>query len=105
VRGSQDQGKGKACLHLVSAWATANGLALAQRKLQTGENEIVAIPGLLAQLYLRGCIVTFRFAAGPHLRRPCFESDLFARPQPKILGIDIMVILLNQPAALFALVY
>jgi predicted transposase YbfD/YdcC len=58
VRGRQDQGKGKACLHLVSAWATVNGLALGQRKVQSGENEIVAIPELLAQLYLRGCIVT-----------------------------------------------
>ena len=37
VRGSQDQGNGKACLHLVSAWATANGLALGQRKVEAGE--------------------------------------------------------------------
>jgi len=56
VRGSQSQGKG--CLHLVSAWATAEGVALGQRKVEAGENEIVAIPDLLADLYLKGSIVT-----------------------------------------------
>jgi len=56
VRGSQGQGKG--CLHLVSAWATADGVALGQRKVEAGENEIVAIPDLLADLYLKGSIVT-----------------------------------------------
>lgn len=56
VRGSQRQGKG--CLHLVSAWATAEGVALGQRKVEAGENEIVAIPDLLADLYLKGSIVT-----------------------------------------------
>ena len=50
VRGSQGQGKG--CLHLVSAWATAEGVALGQRKVEAGENEIVAIPDLLADYVL-----------------------------------------------------
>jgi predicted transposase YbfD/YdcC len=58
VRGSQDRVNGKDCLHLVGAWATANGLMLGQRKVAAGENEIVAIPELLAQLYLKGSIVT-----------------------------------------------
>lgn len=56
VHGSQGQGKG--CLHLVSAWATAEGVALGQRKVEAGENEIVAIPDLLADLYLKGSLVT-----------------------------------------------
>jgi len=56
VRGSQ--GQGKSCLHLVSAWATAEGVALGQRKVEAGENEIVAIPDLLTDLYLKGSIVT-----------------------------------------------
>lgn len=56
VRGSQ--GQGKSCLHLVSAWATGEGIALGQRKVEAGENEIVAIPDLLADLYLKGSIVT-----------------------------------------------
>lgn len=58
VRGSQNRHDGKACLHLVSAWATADGVALGQRKVAAGENEIVAIPELLADLYLKGSIVT-----------------------------------------------
>lgn len=56
VRGSQ--GQGKIWLHLVSAWATAEGVALGQRKVAAGENEIIAIPDLLADLYLKGSIVT-----------------------------------------------
>lgn len=58
LRGSQNRGVGKGCLHLVSAWATADGVALGQRKVEVGENEIVAIPDLLADLYLKGSIVT-----------------------------------------------
>jgi predicted transposase YbfD/YdcC len=58
VRGSRDEANGKGCLHLVSAWATASGLVMGQRKVVVGENEIVAIPALLEQLFLKGCIVT-----------------------------------------------
>lgn len=58
LRGSQDRANGKNALHLVSAWATANGLSLGQQKVADKSNEIVAIPELLEQLYLRGCIVT-----------------------------------------------
>jgi predicted transposase YbfD/YdcC len=58
LRGSQNRRNGKECLHLVSAWATADGVALGQRKVEDGENEIVAIPELLADLYLKGSIVT-----------------------------------------------
>jgi predicted transposase YbfD/YdcC len=42
----------------VSAWATANGVTLAQRQVADKANEIVAIPHLLAVLMLKGCIVT-----------------------------------------------
>lgn len=58
VRGSRDQANGKNCLHMVNAWATASGLVMGQRKVQAGENEIVAIPDLLEQLFVKGCIVT-----------------------------------------------
>lgn len=40
---------------MVSAWSTANGLALAQ---QAKSNEITAIPKVLQMLELKGCIVT-----------------------------------------------
>ncbi len=58
ARGSQDTGKGKQALHLVSAWASANGVLLGQRKGDDKSNEITAIPALLEQLYVAGCIVT-----------------------------------------------
>lgn len=58
ARGSQDEGKGQKALHLVSAWASANGVLLGQRKVDDKSNEITAIPALLEQLYVAGCIVT-----------------------------------------------
>ena len=58
ARGSQDIGKGKQALHLVSAWASANGVLVGQRKVDDKSNEITAIPALLEQLYVAGCIVT-----------------------------------------------
>lgn len=57
LRGTCDQ-QGKSTLHVVSAWATANQLTLAQVKVGEKANEIVAIPDLLNLLTLKGCIVT-----------------------------------------------
>lgn len=45
-------------LHLVSAWASENGVVLAQRSIDDKSNEITAIPKLLDDLMLKGCIVT-----------------------------------------------
>ena len=58
ARGSQDESNGKKALHLVSAFASDNGLLLGQQKVDDKSNEITAIPALLEQLYLTGCIVT-----------------------------------------------
>ena len=44
-------------LHMVSAWATANGISLGQLKVNEKHNEIVAIPLLLEALDLTGCLV------------------------------------------------
>src|ERR1017187_6254039 len=50
---------GKATLvHMVSAWASANNLVLAQRKVDDKSNEITAIPKLLAALELSGTVVS-----------------------------------------------
>lgn len=57
VRGTRDS-RGKATLHLVSAWASANGISLGQLKVDGKSNEITAIPELLQLLVLKGCIVT-----------------------------------------------
>ena len=58
VRGSHDRCRGLEPLHLVSAWAQANRLVLAQTTVDDHSNEITAIPGLLRMLCLEGCIVT-----------------------------------------------
>jgi len=44
--------------YIVSAWASENGLALGQVKVEDKSNEITAIPQLLRVLSLQGCIVT-----------------------------------------------
>ena len=58
VRGSHDRANGKAAIHMVSAWASANRLILAQVKVDDKSNEITAIPELLRALAVEGCIVT-----------------------------------------------
>lgn len=58
LRRSHDQAAGKKALHLVSAWAVENRLVLAQLATEEKSNEITAIPLLLKQLALKGCIVT-----------------------------------------------
>lgn len=58
LRQSYDSADGKAAIHVVSAWATANRLVLGQRKVDAKSNEITAIPQLLKLLELGGCIVT-----------------------------------------------
>jgi predicted transposase YbfD/YdcC len=58
LRRSHDQEAGKKALHLVSAWAVENRLVLAQLATEEKSNEITAIPVLLRQLALAGCIVT-----------------------------------------------
>jgi predicted transposase YbfD/YdcC len=58
LRRSHDQAAGKKALHMVSAWAVENRLVLAQIATEEKSNEITAIPVLLRQLALAGCIVT-----------------------------------------------
>src|SRR5487761_748237 len=50
LRRSHDRSTGKAALHLVSAWATANHLVLGQVAAEAKSNEITAIPILLQAL-------------------------------------------------------
>ncbi len=58
LRRSHDQESEKKALHVVSAWAVENRLVLAQLATEEKSNEITAIPLLLRQLALAGCIVT-----------------------------------------------
>jgi hypothetical protein len=58
LRRSHDRKGGLGPLHIVSAWATRNGLVLGQQATDAKSNEITAIPELLEVLLLTGCIVT-----------------------------------------------
>ena len=58
LRRSSAQGTSKRAIHMVSAWASENGVVLGQRKVDTKSTEITAIPELLELLLLKGCIVT-----------------------------------------------
>lgn len=52
------KGKKLKPLHLVSAWATRNGVALGQVGTNKKSNEITAIPELLKLLDISGCLIT-----------------------------------------------
>src|SRR5262245_33292911 len=56
VRGAR--GPDGTCLHLVSAWASAQRLSLAQVAVADKSNEITAVPRLLRLLELRGALVS-----------------------------------------------
>ena len=58
VRRSGSRRHGHGPLHLVSAWASDQGLVLGQREVDGKSNEIAAIPELLDTLHLEGAIVT-----------------------------------------------
>ena len=58
LRRSYDRACGKAAIHMVSAWATANHISLGQVIVHEKSNEITAIPKLLQILELSGCLVT-----------------------------------------------
>ena len=58
LRRSFDRRRERSPLHLVSAWASEQGLVLGQRRVHEASNEITAIPELLDQLALENSIVT-----------------------------------------------
>jgi predicted transposase YbfD/YdcC len=57
-RRSFDQASGKAAIHMIGAWATESGIALGQLAVDSKENEITALPGLLKLLDPKGATVT-----------------------------------------------
>lgn len=57
-RRSHDAAKGLGPLHVVSAWASEEGLALGQVATEEKSNEIIAIPQLLEQLDLTNTLIT-----------------------------------------------
>ena len=57
-RRSADKRKGKAAIHMVSAFAARQRLVLGQVKVADKSNEIIAIPALLDMLAIEGAVVT-----------------------------------------------
>jgi predicted transposase YbfD/YdcC len=58
LRGSYDRSDGKAAVHMVSVWATANSLSLGSVTVEEKSNEITAIPRLLEWIDVSGALVT-----------------------------------------------
>jgi predicted transposase YbfD/YdcC len=57
-RGSHDASRQLGALHIVSAWASEEGIALGQVATEEKSNEITAIPQLLKQIDLTGSLIT-----------------------------------------------
>ena len=58
LRGSHNSKMEKSPIHMVSAWSGVNGVVLGQEKTSAKSNEITAIPELLQNLAIKGCIVS-----------------------------------------------
>jgi hypothetical protein len=58
MRGSYTTADKSDMLHIVSAWATQQGITLGQVAVDSKSNEITAIPQLLRMLELQGTIVS-----------------------------------------------
>lgn len=58
LRRSYDTATGKAAIHMVSAWATANHISLGQTIVEAKSNEITAIPRLLEIIEISGGLIT-----------------------------------------------
>jgi predicted transposase YbfD/YdcC len=58
LRRSHDRKNGLGALHVVSAWASEQGLALGQLATEEKSNEITAIPALLDQIDVKKAVVT-----------------------------------------------
>jgi predicted transposase YbfD/YdcC len=86
-------------LHLVSAWASDQGLVLGQREVDGKSNEITAVPELLDTLHLDGSIVTldamgeagrrFRPAQPDGMASGGCQKDIAARIRAK--GADYLL--------------
>jgi predicted transposase YbfD/YdcC len=58
LRGSYNRTDRQSTIHMVNAYATANGMVLGQYKTEAKSNEITAIPALLKLLDIKGCLVS-----------------------------------------------
>jgi len=58
LRGAKKPGEKRSSIHLVSAWASDQGLTLGHLRVKEKSNEITAIPNLLDMIKVKGYIVT-----------------------------------------------
>jgi predicted transposase YbfD/YdcC len=58
LRRSRCKSTSQAAIHMVSVFATSQGMVLGQIKTEEKSNEITAIPALLEMLEVRGCLVS-----------------------------------------------
>ncbi|MBD1564806.1 ISAs1 family transposase [Vibrio sp. S12_S33] len=58
LRSSYNREDRKSVIHMVSAFATSNGVVIGQVKIADKSNEITAIPELLKLLDIKGCLVS-----------------------------------------------
>jgi predicted transposase YbfD/YdcC len=86
--GSHDRTKDWPALHIVSAWASDEGLALGQVATDAKSNEITAIPQLLDQIVVKDAVVTID-AMG------CQKA--IVAPIVKAGGIAVIAVKKNQP--------
>jgi len=71
LRRSQDSSHDQDGIWMVSAWMEANRMVIGQHKVAEKSNEITAIPALLAQLDITGCVVTIdAMGRRPRLPKP-----------------------------------
>ena len=99
--------KGRAALHLVSAWACEQRLVLGQEAVEDKENEIVAIPRLLEMLELTGALVTIdamgcQKAIAAAIRRKGADYLLPVKENQPSLCHDLELFFTEQRACAFA---
>ena len=58
MKGSRNREHGLKAIHMVSAFASANGICLGQVACEQKSNEITAIPELLKLIAIKGCTIT-----------------------------------------------
>ena len=76
VRRSGDEGRGLEPVHLVSAWASAQRLVLAQEAVDTKSNECAAILAILDRLSIKGALVTIdAIATNPTIAKAITDKD------------------------------
>lgn len=103
-RRSHDRSRGKAALHLVSAFATTHNLVLGQEAVGDKSGETDAIPELLARLALNGALVTIdAIACNPTIARAITAAGgdylLAVKGNQPTLQREIERYFLDAPAA------